>query len=219
MKQHSRDGWGAGIPACFLIFCLLPALLSCGVKAKPTLEEKANPMAISEVKAEGRDGRLTISWQIPVAGLADGPSGWHVYRKRWESGVEMDPATAETLLMTDIKATDLGSQVRVSYTDIKMAVGNQYEYHLLAYRIDPTGEKKFGRGAVLGPFTASFPTETVQGFGLTADEGVVRLNWQSPGKLQIPGGAGETEPETPKSGACLNIYRAEGEEGPYAPAR
>ena len=211
--------WAICARSSLFLFLLLTGLLllgGCGVKADPVAAPVAKPSALAGLDARGREGALTLSWRVvQPQGEAKKVLGFRVYRKRLPGGVAA--AQAETLLMADLEAPK-SAEVPVIFQDQALVRNDIYEYHIFPYDTD----RKLGGDTVVGPFTASYPEKSLTGFRADPKDGKVVLSWlpfvSSIGATIPPSGA-STAAEAPKAvkdEIGVNLYRAEGEKGPYA---
>ncbi len=191
----------------FAVLISLVFLVGCGAKARPEAQTAAEPLAIKNIQVSAESGRLRIQWSLPAAEISK-VAGVRIYRKHWPTGTA-DPAQIKTLLMGELPATKQSVDGRLVYDDRDIQTTNSYEYHLFAY----DAEKKLGPDYMIGPFTPVFPTEQVKGLVAQAGDGVVQLSWMAV--------TGAVDPESGEiandTGLRVDLYRAEGEQGPYTP--
>ncbi len=221
-------------------------LSGCGVKADPeppAAEVKPVPR-LDGLSARGQGGKITLRFKAAPAELEDAVvAGFRVYRKDWAEGA--NPEQAQVLMMADL-VLEAGKEAEIqSFQDNYIEAGKHYEYHLFAYNAKKTLGPDNTLGPFVADFPEKAPegfgARSENGvaviFWNTPD--VKQRNVQSaanalaeaqgqpvtaalPGQSAAPAAeekADEASPEAApaSSGPKLNLYRAEGKEGPYDP--
>lgn len=198
-------------PSAALMFAFLMILLCSQIAFAEGQPEAAKTPALPKIEsasAQGSEGNLTLTWQPLLEVTEEGakPVGYFVYKKEWPTNSD-DPSQVKTFKMGEVPQPERGLP---SFVDEHIKPGMTLEYHIYGYN----NEKMLGHDYTLGAFDADFPQKAMDGFSLKTGDGKASLSW-SPLFTYETNEAGEKV--VPEGALGVNIYRADGKEGPYAP--
>ena len=170
-------------------FGLALGLAACGIKGAPP--RKGAPAPVSDLRVEGRDGGVRISWRGRTAG---GVKSFDVLRR-------LDADGKERTFFEKIGTLDRAGNRRYEIFDRALVAGERYEYRVRPRRDDPAGTAVRYTGPQ-GEFTWEEPLDPPTGVKSQPLNAGTRLTWDVvPGadgyrvyQLVAAGGAAKGEP-------------------------